>query len=115
MNSKNWYLVNAGNGGGNDGGNGGNEGGNSNENDGNGGTISSPPAALRPESGGYAANQAAVNNLFMLRLHDRLGETQYIDALTGEKRVTSMWLRTVGGHTRLNDSGSQLKHREIVM
>ncbi|MBD5703779.1 autotransporter outer membrane beta-barrel domain-containing protein, partial [Citrobacter freundii] len=43
------------------------------------------------------------------RLHDRLGETQYIDMLTGEKKVTSMWMRNVGAHTRFKDGSGQLK------
>ncbi|HGW8231314.1 autotransporter outer membrane beta-barrel domain-containing protein, partial [Escherichia coli] len=63
---------------------------------------------LRPEGGSYAANLAAANNLFATRLHDRLGETQYTDVLTGEKKVTSMWLRNEGGHTRSRDSSGQL-------
>ncbi|PKH26636.1 autotransporter outer membrane beta-barrel domain-containing protein [Enterobacterales bacterium CwR94] len=63
----------------------------------------------RPESGAYAANMAAANNLFNTRLHDRLGETHYVDALTGEEKVTSMWLRNIGGHTRSTDSSGQLK------
>ncbi|MEG5772040.1 autotransporter outer membrane beta-barrel domain-containing protein, partial [Enterobacter roggenkampii] len=50
----------------------------------------------------------AANNLFATRLHDRLGETQYTDVLTGEKKVTSMWLRNEGGHTRSRDSSGQL-------
>ena len=65
----------------------------------------------RPEASGYAANLAAANNLFVTRLHDRLGETQYIDALTGEQKVTGLWLRNEGGHTRFRDSQDQLKTR----
>nr|WP_025377673.1 autotransporter outer membrane beta-barrel domain-containing protein [Yersinia hibernica] len=62
----------------------------------------------RPEASGYSANLAAANNMFVTRLHDRLGETQYIDALTGEQKVTSLWLRNEGGHTRSRDSYDQL-------
>ncbi|EEP96927.1 Type V secretory pathway, adhesin AidA [Yersinia aldovae ATCC 35236] len=62
----------------------------------------------RPEASGYAANLAAANNMFVTRLHDRLGETQYIDALTGEQKVTSLWMRNEGGHTRSRDSYDQL-------
>ncbi|HHL2712607.1 TPA: autotransporter outer membrane beta-barrel domain-containing protein [Yersinia enterocolitica] len=62
----------------------------------------------RPEASGYIANLAAANTLFATRLHDRLGETQYIDALTGEKKVTSLWLRNEGGHNRFRDSRDQL-------
>ncbi|MGH1476930.1 autotransporter outer membrane beta-barrel domain-containing protein [Yersinia proxima] len=66
------------------------------------------PQLERPEAGGYAANLSAANNLFVTTLHDRLGETQYIDALTGEKKVTSMWMRNEGGHTQSHDSYGQL-------
>ncbi|MGV4201159.1 autotransporter outer membrane beta-barrel domain-containing protein [Citrobacter murliniae] len=64
---------------------------------------------LRPEGGSYTANLAAANNMFVTRLHDRLGETQYIDALTGEQKVTSMWMRHVGGHNNWRDGSGQLK------
>ncbi|MEG2734512.1 MAG: autotransporter outer membrane beta-barrel domain-containing protein [Hafnia sp.] len=63
----------------------------------------------RPEGGSYIANLVAANNLFVTRLHDRLGETQYIDALTGEQKVTSMWMRQVGGHNNWRDAAGQLK------
>ena len=75
-----------------------------------------PPAAppksehqYRPEFGSYLANSYAANTLFMTRLHDRLGETQYTDILTGEQKVTSLWMRNVGGHTRFRDGSGQLK------
>ncbi|MGP2518184.1 autotransporter outer membrane beta-barrel domain-containing protein [Yersinia sp. 2545 StPb PI] len=68
-----------------------------------------PPTLLqRPEAGSYTANLAAVNNMFVTTLHDRLGETQYIDALTGEQKVTSLWLRNEGGHNRSRDTSGQL-------
>ncbi|WP_145588406.1 autotransporter outer membrane beta-barrel domain-containing protein [Yersinia aldovae] len=63
----------------------------------------------RPEGGSYIANLAAANNLFVTRLHDRLGETQYVDTLTGEQKVTSMWMRQVGGHNNFRDAQGQLK------
>ena len=63
----------------------------------------------RPEGGSYIANLAAANNMFVTRLHDRLGETQYTDALTGEQKVTSMWMRQVGGHNNFRDAAGQLK------
>ena len=68
----------------------------------------SPVTVSRPEAGIYSANMAAANTLFNSRLHDRLGETHYVDALTGEDKVTSMWMRNVGGHTRSKDSSGQL-------
>ena len=66
------------------------------------------PDWIRPEASLYGVNMAAANTLFTHRLHDRLGETHYVDALTGEKKVTSMWLRNVGGHTRSKDSSGQI-------
>ncbi|NUU68278.1 autotransporter outer membrane beta-barrel domain-containing protein [Enterobacteriaceae bacterium BIT-l23] len=67
-----------------------------------------PKPVLRPEGSEYATNLQAANTLFVHRLHDRLGETHYVDALTGEEKVTSMWLRHVGGHTRFKDNSGQL-------
>lgn len=64
---------------------------------------------VRPEAGSYIANHAAGNTLFTTRLHDRLGETQYTDVLTGEGKVTSMWLRQLGGRNNFKDSSGQLK------
>ncbi|MDB2168389.1 autotransporter outer membrane beta-barrel domain-containing protein [Citrobacter farmeri] len=67
-----------------------------------------PIPTMRPEIGSYLANNQAANTLFMTRLHDRLGETQYTDVLTGEKKVTSMWIRNTGGHTRFKDGSGQI-------
>ncbi|WON77075.1 autotransporter outer membrane beta-barrel domain-containing protein [Serratia sp. UGAL515B_01] len=61
----------------------------------------------RPEGGAYSANLAAANNMFVTSIHDRLGETQYIDVLTGEQKVTSMWLRNEGGHNRSRTQSGQ--------
>ncbi|KAE9636641.1 autotransporter outer membrane beta-barrel domain-containing protein [Aeromonas veronii] len=69
------------------------------------------PEIVRPEAGGYISNLFEANNMFVTRLHDRLGETQYVDALSGEQKVTSMWLRNVVGENRARDAGGQLKNR----
>lgn len=69
------------------------------------------PAAdnnVRPEAAAYGVNVAAANTLFTTTLHDRLGETHYVDA-AGHDRVTSLWLRNVGGHNRSTDSSGQNK------
>ncbi|WP_145524832.1 autotransporter outer membrane beta-barrel domain-containing protein [Yersinia vastinensis] len=63
----------------------------------------------RPEAAGYTTNLASANTLFVTRLYDRLGETRYIDALTGEQKVTSLWLRNEGGHNRARDTQGQLR------
>ncbi|MEG2683642.1 autotransporter outer membrane beta-barrel domain-containing protein [Citrobacter sp.] len=65
-------------------------------------------SGIRPESASYTANLAAANTMFVHRLHDREGETQYTDVLTGEQKVTSMWLRQVGGHNRWSSSVGQV-------
>ncbi|MBJ8745080.1 autotransporter outer membrane beta-barrel domain-containing protein [Citrobacter farmeri] len=67
--------------------------------------------ALRPEAGSYISNIAAANTLFSTRLHDRLGEPQYTDALKGEGLAASMWMRHVGGHERSSAGDGQLKTR----
>lgn len=64
---------------------------------------------LRPEAGSYTANMAAANTMFVTRLHERLGQMQYTDVTTGEKRNTSMWMRHKGGHNRWHDGSGQLK------
>ncbi|WP_447722552.1 autotransporter outer membrane beta-barrel domain-containing protein [Edwardsiella tarda] len=64
---------------------------------------------LRPEAGSYTANMAAANTMFVTRLHDRLGPVQYTDAMTGETKNTSMWMRHEGGHNRWRDGTGQLK------
>lgn len=75
--------------------------------------IPEPPTGnnvmLRPEAGSYTANLTAANTMFNTRLHDRLGETQYTDALTGEKNVTSLWLRQVGTHNSSRSNIGSLK------
>ncbi|MCT4703391.1 autotransporter outer membrane beta-barrel domain-containing protein [Enterobacteriaceae bacterium H20N1] len=67
------------------------------------------PPAVRPEAASYTANLAAANTLFMMSLHDRLGETQFINMLTGQKEVTSLWLRQIGAHNVWRDASGQLK------
>ncbi|CNC12984.1 autotransporter protein [Yersinia frederiksenii] len=101
-NANNWYLnstpgsVNPGPGG-----------------SGNNGNPTPDPAQRieRPEAGAYSANLATANKIFMTSLHDRLGETQYIDALTGEQKVTSLWMHNEGGHNRSRDTNGQLNIR----
>lgn len=72
---------------------------------------------IRPEAGGYSANLYAANNLFNLRLQDRQGENYYTDFLTGEKKSTSMWLRSVTGYTKSGSDTDQLQtrsHRNLI-
>lgn len=71
-----------------------------------------PPTAdpiYRPESGSYLANAAAVNSLFIHTLHDRLGETQYTDTLNKKEKVSSIWVRNIGGYSTFRDNSNQLK------
>lgn len=68
-----------------------------------------PRPNIRPEGGSYVANLAAANTLFNTRLHDRSGETRYVDPVTGEALVSSLWLRQVGSHTKWRDGSGQLK------
>lgn len=70
--------------------------------------VEPPVMVKRPEAGSYTANLATANNMFITSLNDRMGETQYIDALTGEHKVTSLWLRNEGGHNRSRDASGQL-------
>lgn len=63
---------------------------------------------VRPEAGSYIANQA-VTSMFLTRLHDRQGETRFIDPLSGEANKTSLWLRQIGSHNAFRDGTRQLK------
>lgn len=67
------------------------------------------PPTIRPEAGAYTANIAAANTMFVHTLRDREGENRYIDPITGESKVTSMWMRNIGGHNRFHDNTGQLK------
>ncbi|OWF75757.1 hypothetical protein B4907_20935, partial [Yersinia kristensenii] len=62
---------------------------------------------IRPEAASYAANLQAANTLFTLSLHDRAGETQYEDLVTGETRSTSMWIRNEGGRSKVSMTDGQ--------
>lgn len=62
-------------------------------------------AGYRPEIGGFASNIQANNTLFYTSLHDRLGETRYIDPQTGKLMTTSLWIRNTGGHNRFSMDG----------
>lgn len=73
--------------------------------------IDNSQATIRPEAGSYLANLVAANSLFNLRLHDRLGETQYTDLLSGEQKVTSMWLRYQYGNQTFNAGQHQLNNK----
>ena len=66
-------------------------------------------AIYRPESGSYLANNAAANNIFIHSLHGRFGETQYTDTLVNDDKISSIWVRNVGGYNRFRDSSNQLE------
>ena len=68
----------------------------------------SEDTVILPEVATYSNNLLAANTLFNMRLHERGGEHRYIDALTGEERVTSLWLRQVGGHGHTKMANGQL-------
>lgn len=72
-------------------------------------SLNPAPEIVRPEGASYSANLAAGNTLFMMTLHDRLGEPRYIDALSAQPEATSLWLRQVGGHNQWRDDSGQLK------
>ena len=64
---------------------------------------------IRPEVASYAANLQAANTLFALNLHERTGETQYEDRITGETGTTSMWMRNEGGRSQSSMTDGQNK------
>lgn len=66
---------------------------------------------VRPEASSYIANEQVDNSAFNTRLHDRLGETRYIDAFSGEVKTTSLWLRQVGSYNSWKSSIGDSKTR----
>ncbi|OVZ92219.1 pertactin family virulence factor/autotransporter precursor [Yersinia kristensenii] len=71
-----------------------------------------------PQAGNYLANQAAAQQMFMADdLHHRQREIRYIDPITGEQKVSSMWLNTSAAKSRFNSGNSQLQtksHRYAI-
>lgn len=103
--NKNWYLTNFQ----------ATSGGETNSGGSSAPTVA-PTPVLRPEAGSYVANLAAANNLFVMRLNDRAGETRYIDPVTEQERSSRLWLRQIGGHNAWHDSNGQLRttsHRYV--
>lgn len=49
--------------------------------------------------------------LFDLSLHDRVGNRDWINPVTGEKQTTSLWMHHTMSHERFRDSTSQLRMR----
>jgi len=70
----------------------------------------------RPESLSYANNLRAGNTMFHMTLHERLGETQYTEALSEDSPVPGMWIRASGGHhtSSLSDNDAQ-SDRYVMM
>ncbi|WP_421504768.1 autotransporter outer membrane beta-barrel domain-containing protein [Erwinia rhapontici] len=70
----------------------------------------------RPERGSYASNLQAAATMFDMRLKDRQGGSFYTDPATGERHESSMWVRSVGGHTegRLSDGQSKYSANRMV-
>lgn len=71
----------------------------------------------RPEGGSYASNLAAANTLFNTRLQDRQGGSWYTDPAIGERHMTSLWLRTSGGHSkgRMSDDQNTSSSNRVVV
>lgn len=71
----------------------------------------------RPEGGSYASNLAAANTLFNTRLQDRQGGAWYTDPDTGERHMTSLWLRTSGGRSknRMSDDQNTSSSSRVVV
>ena len=49
--------------------------------------------------------------LFDLSLHDRVGNRDWINPVTGEKQTTSLWMHHTMSHERYRDSTAQLRMR----
>ena len=63
---------------------------------------------VRPEAGAYMAASASAAWLEM-RLHDRAGESHYVDPLSGEVKETSMWIRQTAAHEHFRAYSGDLR------
>ncbi|EPW5277749.1 autotransporter outer membrane beta-barrel domain-containing protein [Yersinia enterocolitica] len=69
-----------------------------------------PIIGHNPQVGSYIANQIAAQQMFITDdLQYRQGETRYIDPVTGEEKVSSLWLNTLGAKNRFNSGNDQLR------
>ncbi|MDI6636470.1 autotransporter outer membrane beta-barrel domain-containing protein [Pantoea dispersa] len=82
----------------------------------NGGGNGDTEHTYRPERGSYASNLQAAATMFSMRLKDRQGGSVYTDPVTGERHESSLWVRSVGGHTegRLSDGQSKYSANRMV-
>lgn len=63
-----------------------------------------------PQAASYIANQIAAQQMFIADdLRYRQGETHYIDPITGEEKVSGMWLNTSAAKNRFNSGNGQLQ------
>ncbi|MDN0108735.1 autotransporter outer membrane beta-barrel domain-containing protein, partial [Yersinia rochesterensis] len=69
-----------------------------------------PVISHNPQVGSYIANQIAAQQMFITDdLQYRQGETRYIDPVTGEEKVSSLWINTSGAKNRFNSGNDQLR------
>ncbi len=68
----------------------------------------SQPQVYAPENGSYIANIVMARSFFNTRFEDRSGSYQYKDAVSGQWRTSSMWMRTQGGKNNFGHAVDQL-------
>ena len=68
-----------------------------------------------PAAGAQAALLMASQTAFDLSLHDHIGNTPYVDQLTGEKKLTSLWILQRGDWSEWDDMSGQLSTDGKVM
>ncbi|HED2021585.1 TPA: autotransporter outer membrane beta-barrel domain-containing protein, partial [Enterobacter hormaechei subsp. hoffmannii] len=61
---------------------------------------------IRPEVGSYTFNANIANNLFVHRLEDRIGASEYTNM--NKDDVGQLWLRAVGGYNEFEDKSGQI-------
>lgn len=60
------------------------------------------------EKMGYISNLYMANNMFDLRFRNHVGEREYVDGITGEKHITSLWTYAQNGFTDLRGGNGQI-------
>ena len=79
------------------------------------GSTGDTQPVIRPEVGSYLANASTSNNLFVHRLEDRMGASQFTNL--NKDNVGQLWLRSSGGYQEFKDKSSQLEtdgHKYLI-
>lgn len=71
------------------------------------GTGGKPNRVISPNAGAMIGVAASID-MFDLTLHDRMGARPWINPVTGQEQITTLWMRQTADNTRSHDASGQL-------